>query len=83
MAMMTAYNCTHGDVRLVNGTNIYGLDGRLEICINNAWGTVCSEGFSASEANVVCRQLGLLSGEYYVYLLPVYAPFHSILYIQI
>ena len=48
-------NCSNGDIRLVNGTN--ELEGRLEICINNVWGTVCSQGFTADDAEVVCNQL--------------------------
>ena len=50
-------NCSNGDIRLVNGTTV--LEGRLEICINNAWGTVCSQGFTADDAEIVCRQLKL------------------------
>ena len=50
-------NCSTGEVRLVNGTNI--LEGRVEICINNAWGTVCHNKFSSSDADVVCRSLGV------------------------
>ena len=50
-------NCSNGDIRLVNGTTV--LEGRLEICINNAWGTVCSQGFTADDAEVVCQQLKL------------------------
>ena len=48
-------NCTTGEVRL-NGTST--LEGRVEICINNAWGTVCSNRFSSSDAQVICRSLG-------------------------
>lgn len=48
-------NCSNGDIRLVNGSN--QLEGRLEICINNVWGTVCSQGFTADDAEVVCNQL--------------------------
>ena len=44
-----------GEVRL-NGTST--LEGRVEICINNAWGTVCSNRFSSSDAQVICRNLG-------------------------
>ena len=38
--------------------------GRLEICVNEGWGTVCNDGltdrdgFDIDAARVVCRQLG-------------------------
>ena len=35
------------------------LSGRLEVCINNAWGTVCDDGFTADDAQVACNQIGL------------------------
>ncbi len=47
-------NCTDGQVRLVNGDN--DLEGRVEVCFNNAWGTVC-DSFSVEDARVVCEQL--------------------------
>lgn len=53
-------DCTTGDIRLVNGNS--PLEGRLEICINNAWGTVCGDGFSEDDATVACKQLGNITG---------------------
>ena len=50
-----AGKCTQGDIRLVNGTS--QISGRLEVCMNNAWGTMCSEQVTSTEAGVVCRQL--------------------------
>ena len=32
----------------------------MEVCINNAWGTVCDKEFSSQDVEVVCRQIGEL-----------------------
>ena len=48
--------CENGDIRLVGGTNQY--EGRVEICWNEAWGTVCHDYWSTQDAQVACRQLG-------------------------
>ena len=50
--------CTDFDIRLVNSNTVDPLEGRVEVCINNAWGTVCDTGFSVNDAEVICDQLG-------------------------
>ena len=54
-------NCTTGDVRFMNFTDILhenSRQGTLQICVNNAWGTVCSDNhFDSTDAEVFCGQL--------------------------
>lgn len=40
----------------MGGTENY--EGRVEICINDQWGTVCDDSWDSVDAQVVCNQLG-------------------------
>lgn len=62
--------CSDGDVRLVGGGT--SNQGRVEVCVNNAWGTVCHNSWGYQEANVVCGQLGYLRQGQCMYLLTLF-----------
>ena len=47
-------NCTEGDIRLSNHNSG---SGRVEICLDGLWGTVCDDGWDIRDAATVCRQL--------------------------
>ena len=54
-------NCTHGDIRIASqsdDTTLLTSEGRLELCVNSVWGTVCDSIFGSRDAHVACRQLG-------------------------
>ena len=56
LALFLSDLCQNGDIQLVNGSTTY--EGRVEICFSETWGTVCDNLWGASDASVVCRQLG-------------------------
>ena len=56
--------CVTGEARLVGGS--VKSEGRVEVCINSIWGSVCSgyyywwwsNRWDSSDTKVLCRQLG-------------------------
>lgn len=55
-ATNSSFECQSGELRLVDGDSPN--EGRLEICFNGVWGTVCDDRFDERDAAVVCNQLG-------------------------
>ena len=56
-----------GMIRLQGGN--YSNEGRVEVYCNGQWGTICSTGFSTTDANTICKQLGYDSYDSYNHLL--------------
>ena len=52
-------NCTDGHLRLRGGTT--PRQGRVEMCYEGQWGTVCDDLWGTNDAKVACRQLGFSS----------------------
>ena len=61
MVSIEAAECESGEVRLANFTDDPDeatREGTLQICINSAWGSVCSDNlFDTKDARVFCDQL--------------------------
>ena len=49
-------SCINGEVQLLGGIN--DLEGRVEMCVNRMWESVCDYSWDTAAASVVCEQLG-------------------------
>ena len=48
--------CSDGEVRLVDGEK--KTEGRVEVCFSKRWGTIGGDGWTQTESNVICNDLG-------------------------
>ena len=51
--------CTDGQVRIVGSSN--PSFGRVEVCVNQTWGTICDSAWNDNAASVICKQQGFSS----------------------
>lgn len=48
--------CENGAIQLVGGA--VESEGRVELCFNGRWGTICDDNWNSQSAAVICRHLG-------------------------
>ena len=53
-------NCTDYDVRLVDGDTAN--EGKVLLCINGVWGTLCHSSLNTIDAAVICSTAGYPNG---------------------
>ncbi len=51
----TTAECSFGDIRLVGGPDQYS--GKVELCVDNVYTSICDSNIAVSEAEVVCREI--------------------------
>ena len=51
--------CTNGAIRVADGDTPNM--GRVEVCYNGEWGTICDKGWNTPDVEVACYQLGFES----------------------
>ena len=54
--MLLVYTNCDNDIRLVGGNSVS--EGRVEMCFNGVWGSICNYGWDNIDATVVCKKLG-------------------------
>lgn len=59
---MSFVDCANGDILLMNGTEptINQTEGRVEICYEDAYHTICDDLWDENDAQVVCSQLNII-----------------------
>ncbi len=68
--------CQEGGIRLEGGQ--FPHEGRVEVCLNEVWGTVCHDAWNNQDAQVACRQLGFVPQGTQVELASLYCVTYSI-----
>lgn len=62
-------DCTEGSIRLMPYNSYLETVGRVEVCVDGTWGSICHRFFTDNDAQVVCRQLGYTAlGIMYIFL---------------
>ena len=57
--MSSIANCNEASIRLTGSS--FQTSGRVELCVNGIWTSICDEHWDLKDAQVVCRQIGFSS----------------------
>lgn len=55
--MEFAVPCVDRDVRIA-ASSVGSRSGRIEVCVNSSWGTICGNSWNDADASVACSQSG-------------------------
>jgi len=61
--MLLLGSCHENILRLVHGS--MPVEGRVEVCRNGRFGTICGHSFDIEDGFVICRQLGFEGGMFF------------------
>ena len=50
--------CIDGSIHIIPSNARSAIKGRVEVCFNGIWGTICSLNWDDQDASVACKQLG-------------------------
>ena len=56
LTLLCIVPCANGAIRLAGSSQSY--QGRVEVCVNNTWGTIRPQYWDTNDTMVACRQLG-------------------------
>ena len=57
--MSSTATCNDTSIRLSGSS--FQTSGRVELCVNGIWTSICDEHWDLKDAQVVCRQMGFSS----------------------
>ena len=73
---MPHYNCTDYDILLVGGASPN--EGKVLMCLNGVWGTLCDETFSKTDAQIVCYEAGYSGGMKHLYYVHIFIKINNV-----
>ncbi len=64
--LLPGVSCSNGQLRLVGGPS--PSEGRVEMCWDGTWGSICRSSWYSEETAIACEQLGFQSESKFMYM---------------